>query len=247
MAKLNQIIALVQGKKTRAEKLLTEIHHSWSANKITGISRTYRPKNEDGDSLPAESRNVQVCVSEILYKLCAELSDYFDVVYTQEKGNTGAAANITVNGECILSSIPVTVLLFLEKRLVDLHTFVKEIPTLPTDHNWTWDSNKNCYKTEPESTIRSQKVPKVIVKYEATKEHPAQTELITVDETVGFWTKIDFSGAIPVSTKVAMLDRVIQLQDAVKVAREEANSIEISQEKIGEKLLSYIFDVIRAS
>lgn len=38
-----------------------------------------------------------------------------------------------------------------------------------------------------------------------------------------------------------MLERVENLQDAVKQAREQANSTEVEQEKVGEALLKYVF------
>jgi hypothetical protein len=39
-------------------------------------------------------------------------------------------------------------------------------------------------------SLRTSKEPTVIVKYDATKEHPAQTELFTKDVPVGTWTQI---------------------------------------------------------
>lgn len=63
-AKLNQIIAIVTGRKTRAQKLLTESHRGWNKDAIAGIEKTYRPLDDNGDQLPAESKKIHLNVSE---------------------------------------------------------------------------------------------------------------------------------------------------------------------------------------
>lgn len=161
---------------------------------------------------------------------------------TQEYANTSAKANIIVAGETILEDVPISVLLFLEKQLVDLRTLATNLPTLPTDRVWMKDDPKNCYVTGSEQTVKTQKKVEVIVKYEATKEHPAQTELINVDKTVGHWTTIHLSGALPEKERDAIIERIEKLQDAVKVAREHANSVEVAEQSaFGKSVLSYIF------
>lgn len=242
--KLNQVIALVQGKKARVTKMLTAIHHGWHKDRISGISRTYKPLADDGEQLPAESRIVQAKVNTEIMKLQAEMADLFNVVATQEYGNTNAVANICIeDGEIgILENVPVTVLLFLEKQLTDLHTLAQKLPTLPSDRSWLFDDATNCWVTKPEQTVKTQKVIEPIVKYDATPEHPAQTDLITRDRTVGHWSTIHLSGALTETERDAIVGRIENLQDAVKVAREEANSLEVQyNNNVGKAILSYIF------
>ena len=46
MPKLNQIIAISAGKKSAAQKAITEAHHSLQKTaQLEGISRTYKPKD----------------------------------------------------------------------------------------------------------------------------------------------------------------------------------------------------------
>lgn len=241
MVKLNQIIAVVAGKKTRAIKLLTESHRGWNKEAIAGISKTYTPKDENGDKLPAENKTIHLDVPTKVRETMAQIADFWDVVISQDKGNTVAKATVEVNGKTFLEDMPVTCLLFLEKQLVDLHTFVSNLPILPPDRVWKWDGNRNCYVTDPIGTIRSMKVPTVIVKYKPTTEHPAQTELINQDETVGTWNTTYMSSAIPSAEKADMLSRVEALQDAMKAARAAANSVEIEQVHMGAKILQHVF------
>ena len=242
-AKLNQIIAVVTGKKSKAERYFTDLYQGMKPDRLSGIVRSYQPLDDEGEKFPSEQREVQMRIGEVLKKLTKELSAYYDVVATQEYGNTNAKSDIVMDdGMVLLKDVPVGALLFLDKQMIDLRTFVSKLPVLPTDRVWKLDKNRNCFVTEDERTNKTQKVPEVIIKYEATKEHPAQTELISLDRTIGHWSTTHFSGAIPVNEKEAMLDRVEKLQDAIKKAREQANSLEIDQKKIGETLLKFVLN-----
>jgi hypothetical protein len=239
---LHQIIAVVAGKKSRATKQLTECHR-WPPEPLRGISRVYTPLDDAGVKLPQESAPVQIRVDDAIEQVSGVLADFFDMVATQETGNTTATASVKVAAGRVplLEHVPVTVLLFLEKQLVDLRTFVAGLPTLPADRTWTYDGNRNCHVAEPQTQTRTQKTPTVIVKYDATPEHPAQTELFAKDDIVGQWETTHFSGAMPAADKAVMLARVEELQDAVKTARSEANGKEVKLVTIGKTVLDYIF------
>lgn len=239
---LHQIIAVVAGKKTRAERLLTETHQkAWNEKTLAGITRTYAPLAEDGEKLPPQGNNVQVRVHEVLATILPEIIDYMNVIATQETGNTKARADIVVGEQTLLSDVPIGVILFLEKRLEDLTTFISNLPVLPSDKEWRFDQARNCFVTEPVQSERMQKVPQVLIKHEPTKEHPAQTEVYHVDKVVGYWTAVHFSGAITAKEKAEYLTRCRTLAEAVKKAREAANSVEVDQVEIGKPLIDFIF------
>ena len=142
----------------------------------------------------------------------------------------------------ILANVPISALLFLEKQLIDLRTLTENLPTLSTDKLWKFDDAKNCWVTYEEQTAKTQKKVEVIVKYEATKEHPAQTELASLDRTIGYWTTIHLSGAMPQKERNAIMLRIEKFQDAVKTAREEANNIEANiVSNFGPAVMDYIF------
>lgn len=242
MGKLNQVIAVMQGKKTQAEKALTDAHHSLSkAGLLDGISRTYRPKDDDGDHMPSESKQAQLSVGSAINEMRTALEGWYDIAATQEWANTQANADVVVDGNVVLTGVPVPILLFLEKRLVDLHTFVAKLPVLDPAEQWTFDENADAYRTAVQETTKTKKVPHNHVLAEATKEHPAQVQTYTEDEIVGYWDTTKFSGAIPASERRDKLTQVRKLQEAVKRAREEANSIEVTEKQIGNTVLSFIF------
>ena len=81
--------------------------------------------------------------------------------------------------------------------------------------------------SSPIQSLKSKKVPKVLVKYEATDKHPAQTELIHEDQTVGIWTTTKLSGAISSKMKSEILARYDKWELAVKDARQRANNAKL--------------------
>ena len=61
------------------------------------------------------------------------------------------------------------------------------------------------------------------------------------DVVVGYWRTVKFSGALPAQRVNELLTRVERLQQAVKYAREEANNTEVTEQKVGARLLGYLF------
>ena len=132
-------------------------------------------------------------------------------------------------------------LLFLEKQPGDLHTFITKMTELDPGSDWAVDPGTGMDKTEPTVTQRTRKVQRPITLYEATKEHPAQTQLITEEVVAGQWITVKVSGAIAAPRKKQLLARIEKLTNAVKFAREQANAIEAPDQKVGKEVLAYLF------
>jgi hypothetical protein len=242
MARLNQIIAVEKGVKSQSFQELTEAHQSLQKPALlSGIARSYRPKDEEGEQLPPESTKVQQKAEDVIRQTSESLIRLFDITATKDWTNCKAKADVVVDGNTLLSSVPATYLLFLEKQLVDLHTFIKKLPVLDASESWSYDSGADCWATEPVQTLRTKKVPRNHVKAEATDKHPAQVEVYYEDVTVGYWRTVKFSGALQAKRINELLTRVERLQEAVKFAREEANNIDVEDVKIGEQFFGYLF------
>lgn len=242
MTKLNQIVAVEKGVKNSAERGLTDLHREvQKLPLLSGISRTYKPKDDDGDTLPPESTKVQVKAEEVLDRVADTLTNLFDVVLTKETSNTKATADVVVDGKTIVKAAPVTYLLFLEKELTKLSTFVAKLPTLDPAENWKPDSNTGAWVTDQSQTVRTKKVPRNHVKAEATDRHPAQVELFHEDVIVGTWTTVKFSGALEQSRVNELAERVNKLSTAVKFAREEANNTDVVDKQAGKAVFDYLF------
>lgn len=241
---LHQLIAIEKGLKAAAHTTETEHYHLLQKDVLlNGIEKHYRPKDEEnGDRLPSESQMVQIKVSDSIADVSRRLASLFDVTLAREVANCSASADVVVDGVTLLAGVPVTYLLFLEKQLVNIRTFVSKLPTLSTADQWAFDANAGLYATIPAETVRTKKVPRVLVKAEATVQHPAQVDVYNEDVLVGYWTTRKFSGALPPAVVRAMSGRVEALIQAVKIAREHANATEAkSFEGASNAALAYIF------
>lgn len=242
MPKLNQIIAIEKGVKSQSLRELTDAHKQLQKDSLlAGIARTYRPRDEEGEQYPPEATRVQLKANEVIERTIEILTRLFDVTATKDYANGDARADIVVDGETLLAQVPVTYLLFLEKQLNDLHTFVKKLPVLDASEIWTFDESADTYATEPIQTVRTKKIPRNHVKAEATEHHPAQVEVYYEDVVVGYWRTVKFSGALPATRVNQLVERVETLQAAVKFAREEANSLDVNDQTVGKVIFDFIF------
>lgn len=241
MPKLNQIVAIEKGVKNQQNAVITEAYHTiQKSNLFSGIARSYRPKDEDGDKLPSESTQVQQRVDKLLQTTSQTWSELVDITMTKDVANCEAKADVVVDGITVLKDVPVTTLLFLEKQLVDVHTFIKKLPVLDPSERWERDAAQDCWATQPTETVRTKKILRNHVKAAATDKHPAQVDVYNEDVVAGYWSTIKYSGAMPAARISELLTKVEKLQRAVKFAREAANVIDVTPIKAGESLFGYL-------
>lgn len=243
MAKLNQIVAVVSTKKTDGKSTITELYHKVKKPDLfTGLIRTYETLSIDGEELPSETKLIQLTVKEAIDTFIEAMTPVYDTTLTQDGANTVAESDVVIDGVKILENIPVTHLLFIEKQLTDLHTFITHLPVLDPGNTWSYSKDSNCFVTPESWKYHTKKLPRAFIKAEATIQHPAQVEILSEDKNIGRWKTINQSGAIPALTKHGYLVRVKKLIEAVKKAREEANNIVVSDRKEAESIFKYIFE-----
>jgi hypothetical protein len=242
MAHLSQIIAVEKDVKDKAAQELARAQGIFG-NKglLTGIARSYTPLDDSGMVLPPESTRVQVKATQVLAAVQARLVALFDVVATKDWTNCVAKADVVVDNLVLLTDVPATYLLFLEKQLAELLAFIKKVPTLDSSEEWHLDASQDCWATAPVETIRSKKDKKSKVVFEGNQHHPPQFLVWDDDVPEGRWKTVHFSGAMRATDHNAIMGRIEKLQQAVKYAREEANRQETLQQRVGEVLLHYIF------
>ena len=242
MKRLNQVLAIEKGVRTESHKKITELHRlTASEQAVSGISRTYQPVDDGGEKLPPESVNVQVRHQDAFSAVKEVMGELMDLQATKDVANCAARAHVRVDGNDILNNVPATHLLFLEKQLEDLRTFVGKMQVLNPSESWTYDGADGLYKTRPAKTHKTKKLQRPLVMYDATTEHPAQTQLVTEDVVVGHWETVKSSGAISLERKRVIEGRIAKLLKAVKEAREMANMIEAPGQVVGEPIFEYLF------
>jgi hypothetical protein len=243
MPKLHQIIALANGQRTRTQESVTRVYKQVQKEVLfDGLVRTYKPQREDEHELPPEQKNIQAAWNTCLKEAVKHWTKLMNITATQDYANCEARGTVKVDGKVVLPDVPVTHLLFLEKHVVDVRTFLTHLPVLDPAEAWQWDENRGCFITAPQRKIRTRKVPQVLVKYKATEEHPAQTERFDEDIVVGEWETVLMSGRIPAETKTKLLERVDKLIEGIKLAREEANQAATESIELARPLFEFIVD-----
>ena len=238
---LNQVIAVEAGEKTRAHKDLTDAYQVLQKGQtLSGIARSYTPIEDGGEQLPSESTRVQVRADEVVRSVATSLTKLFDITATKDWANCSAKADVVVNGIVLLQQVPVTYLLFLEKQLVGLHTFLSKLPTLDASEEWVWSDAQECWSTPPVDTVRTKNVPRNHVKAKATEQHPEQVQVYHEDVRVGTWRTFKYSGAMPVSRVKELTERVEALQAAIKISREQANLAEAPSVNVGKTVFDFL-------
>lgn len=250
MAKLHQILAAHGGAENETKRLMAlaaqGLGVTGEQSPLSGISRTYKPRQDGGDQFPPVYQHVQISVGkQVLPMIRDAFTKLLDLKYTRDEANTQARADVRVDGRVLLQGVPSVYLMTLENALGELRKSLDALPVLDPAQEWRGpgqDGNETAwYATRESKTAKMQPAPQVQVLYEATKEHPAQVRAYEVSKPIGDWTEVKFSGCLPASDKEAMLRRLAVLQEAVKHAREQANRIDAPNQEAGKVLFDYLY------
>jgi hypothetical protein len=205
----------------------------------------FRPIAEGAAPEIEAQSDIQTSIASELGWIQEKIAASWDVSYQVAEGNMAARADVVLDdGTVLLKDVPATHLLQLEKRVQEVAELLTKVPTLDPAKGFTRDdaAGKHIYKAREERKRRTVKVQKPLVLYPATPEHPAQTQMVSVDEPTGTVASQEWSSLITPSEKGDLLDRVERLRRAVKSARARANRVEVDvTRKIGDVLLGYVF------
>lgn len=245
-AKLHQIIAVQADVTNQAHRDLTEIYHQIQKPElVAGLFKTYAPIKEDGAQWAPERKALQVKVAEKLTEVVKIMAKQFDITATRDVSNCQAKADLELPDGTVVKDLPSMFLLWLEKKMDELHAVVLKIPTLPADTEWKWDPEQNCYKNKHEiKTHRQDKEEVALVLLQPTQYHPGQAQKIVKDNLVGYWTTHLYSGALPVKEQKELKERVELLRERVKIAREKANQVEVTDVKVADGIMKYLFGAV---
>jgi hypothetical protein len=241
--KLHQLLAVENDRKTQAINIIDETVETLSKkhDHFDGLTKIYEPYDENEQKIPPESKEIVTTVKEKINYSKQAISKGIDAQISKEETNASgsASAELVLPGEVSFGYLSATALLALEQHLVRIRNMYKVIPTLDPTKKWLVN-DAGVFETDPEVKYRTEKKVEKIVKYEATKEHPAQVDLVTLDKQVGEYKTTYKSGKITPYQKSILLERIDKAIDAVKSARAVANSCEVKNVYVGEKLFQYI-------
>ncbi len=156
--KLNQVLAVEKTVKGKREDEFTKIYQDiQKVDLVTGMARVYVPKDDDGEKLPPENKKVQLRVEDAVSKTINLMKEVFNVTAAKDATNCNAKADVTVDGEVLLKSVPATHLLWMEKKLLSFSEFINKLPVLAQDTSWSMDSGQGLYRSEASQTVKTKK------------------------------------------------------------------------------------------
>lgn len=241
MKRISQMIAVVNSAKTETDQRVSQLKHV-AANEdlFKGHERTYRPRADGGVQEPSASLKVRTSADEILSLSRQALTRLWDAMRTLDDANTGAYGDVELDGKVLLAHVPAGHLNWLTRELDRLHDVWAALPELDQSKEWKPEGH-GLSKNGPVESTRTKKVPVSTVLYEATPNHPANVLVRDEDEIIGYWSQVNFSGAIAASRKRELIDRIARLRDAVRVAREGANaSVEAEEKKEADAIFDWL-------
>lgn len=249
---LHEVLAVEQDLKGNAERSRTQTLELFRSkqNQFTGIRRTFRPyavaedaTDQGGERLEAETKLVTTVASELASALDT-VASAITAGYQVDEANTRAKADIVVDGEVIARDVPATFLLQLERRLREVRAVFREAPCFDPVRTWTADPDadrKHVFKADAVVTVRKARTRKYNVMYEATKEHPAQVDVVELDAPTGEIRSYEWTGMLPSAKKTALVARIEALIAAVKQARSRANTVAVNtEERVGKTLCDFL-------
>jgi hypothetical protein len=239
--KLNQVVAVEKALRARVHEETTALYQaSGKAALFTGLRKDYLPKREDDETYPREEQKVQLNAEEVLRSAGVLFANLFNVVSRKDWANTVAKADVVVGDRVLIKQAPVHYILFVGKQLEEIRKMVDKLPVRDPGLDWFYDRETDLWKTSPIESQRTRKVKRTLVKYDATPQHPAQTESYDADEVAGTWSKVNSSGAISAVRKKELLARCDLLGDALKIAIGAANVIDAPAQQIGEGVIDFL-------
>jgi hypothetical protein len=248
MPKLHELLAIEANLETQAAKVRADLANTFEKKRHLFEEKRllFTPNTEGAQVVTEQQTDIQTTVQKELAWVQPHLAKALNASYQVAEANTQARADIILEDSDtpLVKDVPATSLLELQKRLAEILHLAQAIPTLDPAKGFVADSQRGpgIYKAREIRKTRTTKQPKVIVKYEATKEHPAQTELYSADLPLGIIEEQEWSGMMTPAEKAAVLDRIEILSRAVRSARSRANEQAVdTTKKIAPALLGYIF------
>lgn len=248
MSKLHELLATAGSLAGQAQATRTELMGTFNNKRVLFQQKliTFTPLEETGKVETREQSDIQSSVHDEIEWISKIMAKAIDAAYAIDIANTTAVADVTLeDSTTLLSGVPATALLQLEKRIKEVQELIKTIPTLDPAKGFKLDpaTGQHVFAAREVLKDSTKKVEEFVVIVQPTKEHPAQTAKVTKDIKVGTIREQEWSSLITPAKKAELLERCEALYRAVTQARSRANETVIDQKehKIAAKLLGYVF------
>ena len=245
MGKLHELLAVEADRKKASDRLVSESIKTFKKeNLFSGSVKRTEMFDEDEVKISDEILKLETTVDENLDYSLNALVKYWDTVASKDSTNMDAKSDVVVNGKLLLSGVPATTLLGMEKKINELRNLYNAIPTLSPGINWVIDESqekKGVFRNLNDlETLKTMKEIEFRTVAEPTKEHPAQVVQVPTTKNIGRFVTTKWSGMVTPYEKARRITNIETILSAVKKARQRANSVKTVDIKIGQVIVDFI-------
>jgi hypothetical protein len=245
---LGQVVAAEAAARSEANKRTGAIHkQGQKPDLFEGFDRTYAPFATLADGTedlslqrPPQGTRVQVRAEKLIRDFMDELQPAIDLAASKDEANCKARADVLIDGEVLLSAVPATHLLHMEKVLEDIGTFIAKLPVRDPSVHWEDSAEDSLAHSGPTFTNSEEVQTKAMIVVPATREHAGTGTTYQERVAVGRWTTVRHTGALTAERKRRLEGRVAILKVAFRQAREAANRAEALELHEADTLFGYI-------
>lgn len=235
MAKVKRLFEyiVVEGEaRAVAQRAVDDLSNTFEKKRhlFEETRKTFQPRDEGAAAVVEEQSDIQSDVMKELRWLASIVGPALDTAVGVQAGNALARADVEVDGRALLTGVPATGLLSIDKALGQFLNVLAKVPTLDPAKGFSLDPDRGerIYRARDVRKTRTKKVEKFVTVAAATEQHPAQVAKVTEDEPVGTIVEQAWSGLITPAQKSEMMFRCERLRGAVKQAIQRANAVEVS-------------------
>ncbi|HEY1700808.1 MAG TPA: hypothetical protein VGG75_13935 [Trebonia sp.] len=249
--RVHQLLAIIGGLSTDAETSLARLTHILGTKELfSGMEKKSRLADEpDKDNKGPRRKVTPDQVTRVRYTAVQAMDDAaklltgkWDTALTLDTAQGAAKADVVVDGDTVLTGVPVRHLVYLEGELTKLQTLVTALPELDAVQDWT-DENAEPGQWRSRVPQEGDKKEKVMFNWHrgnGTDKFQEQVDVTTRDQVVEYNSTVNYSGALPRQRKALLLERLSKLRTAVKMAREEANSATVTPLNEGADIFGWL-------
>ena len=232
-------------EETRAKFAKTQSYFSGIIRRLSMMADTV--ENKAVEATEFKDLQLTTTVVETLEYALGVWADAENLRATKNRGNQSCVADIVVEGETILTNVPVDEIMGLESRLGEFKKLFSEAPSLQAGQVWTPDLTsplKGAYIGSEETTTKTQAGEDVIIDVQPTDKHPAQTRRVAKTSVIGTFKTTLRSGALTTIQKAELLKMTDKLIIACRQARNRANDRDVENFPAGTAIVAKLLSVL---
>ena len=215
--KLFELLVVEGQLKAQAQATRADLRNTFEKKRhlFEEKRKTFLASDEGAAPVVEEQSDIQSTVPSELKWIADIWTKAIDTSYQVAEGNTQARGDVVLdNGTVLLSAVPATALLELEKRAGEIQDLLMAVPTLDPAKGFKPDPDrgKNIFRARDVSKARTKKIEDFVVVVPATEQHPAQVAKVNKDITTGTIAEQEWSALITPARKGELIERVEQLR-----------------------------------